>query len=54
MFCYLQGTKNLKITFLKVNPISIKSYSDSDYIRDTVDRKFIYRYVFTLAEEAIS
>ena len=53
MFCYLQGTKNLKITFLKANPMSIKSYSDSDYIRDTADRKFTYRYVFTLTEGAI-
>ena len=53
MFHYLQGTKNLKITFSEVNLMSIKSYSDSDYIEDTADRKFIYKYMFILAEGAV-
>ena len=54
MFHYLQGIKNLKIMFLEVNPMSIRSYSDSDYTEDTVDRKFTYRYVFTLTERVLS
>ena len=53
MFCYLQGIKNLKIMFSEVNSISIKSYSDLDYTEDTADRKFTYRYIFTLTEGAI-
>ena len=54
MFCYLQGTKNLKITFSGANPMGIKGYSDSDYTGDTADRKSTHRYLFTLAGGAIS
>ena len=33
--------------------MSIKDYLDSDYAENTADRKFTYRYVFTLTERAI-
>ena len=53
VFWYLQGSKNVKITYLKVSHKGILGFSDLDYTEDSVNRKFTHRYVFTLAEEAI-
>jgi hypothetical protein len=49
---YLQGTKDLMLTYRKIEYLHIVGYSDSDYAGD--DRKSTSGYVFTLAGEAIS
>ena len=54
VFCYLQGSKNAKITYSKDSHKDIFEYSDSDYAEDSMNKKFTYKYVFTLAEEVIS
>ena len=54
MFQYLQGTRNLKITYSGANPTGIFGYLNSDYAGDTSDRKSTHEYVFTLAGGAIS
>ena len=54
VFRYLQGTKDLKITYSQACPNGIFAYSDSDYAGDSMDRKSTHGYVFTLAGGAIS
>ena len=54
VFCYLQGTKALKITYSQACPNGIFAYLDLDYAGDSMDRKSTYGYVFTLAGGAIS
>ena len=54
VFQYLQGSKNAKITYSEVSHKGILRFSDSDYTKDFINRKFTHRYVFTLAEEAIA
>ena len=49
---YLQGTKNLMMTYRRSDSLHIVGYSDSDYVGD--DRKSMSGYVFTLAGGAIS
>jgi hypothetical protein len=49
---YLQGTKDLMLTYRKSNSLQIAGYSDFYYVRD--DRKSTSGYVFTLAGGAIS
>ena len=54
VFRYLQGTKDLKITYSGQSPTGVYGYSDSDYAGDTADQKSTHRYAFTLAGGAIS
>ena len=54
VFQYLQGSKNVKITYSKVSYKGILRFSDSDYTEDSVNRKFTHEYVFTLAEKVIA
>ena len=49
---YLQGTKNLMMTYKRSDSLHIVRYSDSDYAED--DRKSTSGYVFTLTGGAIS
>jgi len=49
---YLQGTKDLMLTYRRSESLKILGYSDSDYAGD--DRKSTSGYVFTLAKGAIS
>ena len=49
---YLQGMKGLMMTYRRSDSLYIVGYSNSDYARD--NRKSTSRYVFTLAEGAIS
>jgi hypothetical protein len=51
---YVQGTKDLMLTYRRSNPLEIKGYSDADYAGDKDDRKSTTGYVFTLAGGAIS
>jgi hypothetical protein len=53
-FRYLQGTKDLMLTYRRSDSLEIKGYSDTDYVGDRDDRKSMSRYIFTLAGGAIS
>jgi hypothetical protein len=48
---YLQGTKDLMLTYRRSDSLHIVGYSDSDYAGD--DRKCTSGYIFTLAGGAI-
>jgi hypothetical protein len=51
---YVQGTKDLMLTYRRSDSLEIKGYSDADYARDKDDRKSITGCVFTLAGGPIS
>jgi hypothetical protein len=51
---YVQGTKDLMLTYTRSDSLEIEGYLDSDSAGDVDDRKSISRYVFTLAKGAIS
>jgi hypothetical protein len=51
---YVQGTKDLMLTYRRSDSLEIKGYSDADYAGDKYDRKYTTGYVFTLAGGAIS
>jgi hypothetical protein len=51
---YVQGTKDLMLTYRRSDFLEIKGYSDADYAGDKDDRKSTKGYVFTLAGGAIS
>jgi hypothetical protein len=44
---YVQGTKDLMLTYRRSDSLEIKGYSDADYAED--DRKSTSGYMFTLA-----
>jgi hypothetical protein len=51
---YVQGTKDLMLTYRRSDSLEIKGYSDADYAGDKDERKSTTGYVFTLAGGAIS
>jgi hypothetical protein len=51
---YVQGTKDLMLTYRRSDSLEIKGYSDADYARDKDDRKSTIGYVFTLTGGSIS
>jgi hypothetical protein len=51
---YVQGTKDLILTYRRSKSLVIEGYSDSDFAGDKDDRKSTSGYVFTLAGGAIS
>jgi hypothetical protein len=51
---YVQGTKDLMLTYRRSDSLEIKGYSDPDYAGDKDDRKSTTGYMFTLAGGAIS
>src|SRR3954470_24283899 len=51
---YVQGTKDLMLTYKSSDSLEIKGYSDADFAGDKDDRKSTSGYVFTLAGGAIS
>jgi hypothetical protein len=51
---YVQGTKDLMLTYRRSESLVIEGYSDSDFAGDKDDRKSTSGYVFTLAGGAIS
>jgi hypothetical protein len=53
-FRYLQGTKDLMLTYRRSDSLEIKGYSDADYAGDRDDRKSTSGYIFTLVGGAIS
>jgi hypothetical protein len=46
---YVQGTKDLMLTYRRSDSLEIKGYSDADYAGDKDERKSTTGYVFTLA-----
>jgi hypothetical protein len=54
VLCYVQGIKDLMLTYRKSDSLEIKGYSDADYAGDKDDRKSTTGYVFTLVGGAIS
>jgi hypothetical protein len=51
---YVQGIKDLMLTYRRSDSLEIKGYSNADYAGDKDERKSTTGYVFTLAEGAIS
>ena len=51
---YLQGTKNLMLTYRRSDNLEVVGYSDSDFAGCVDSRKSTSGYVFMLAEGAIS
>ena len=51
---YVQGTKEIMLTYKRSDSLEIKGYSDADFAGDRDDRKSTSGYVFTLAGGAIS
>ena len=51
---YLQGTKNYKFTYKRSDHLEVVRYSDFDFVGCSDSRKSTSRYVFLLAEGAIS
>jgi hypothetical protein len=51
---YVQGTKDLMLTYRISDSLDIKGYLDADYAGDKDDRKATTGYVYTLARGAIS
>jgi hypothetical protein len=51
---YVQGTKDLMLTYRRSDSLEIKGYSDVDYVGDKDDRKSTIGYVFTLIGGVIS
>ena len=50
---YVQGTKDLMLTYRRSDSLEIRGYSDADFAGDKDDRKSTSGYVFTLAGGAI-
>ncbi|XP_074305407.1 secreted RxLR effector protein 161-like [Silene latifolia] len=51
---YLQGTKELMLTYRRSNHLEMIGYSDSDYAGCVDSRKSTFGYLFLLAEWAVS
>ncbi|XP_042988660.1 secreted RxLR effector protein 161-like [Carya illinoinensis] len=51
---YLQGTKDLVLTYQRSDILDIVGYSDADFVGCLDDRKSTSGYVFMMAREAIS
>ena len=51
---YVQGTKDLMLTYRRSDSLEIRGYSDADFAGDKDDRKSTSGYVFTLAGGTIS
>ena len=51
---YLQGTKDLMLTYRHTNTLEVVGFSDSDYSGYVDDKKSISSYIFMMAEGAVS
>ncbi|XP_074289175.1 secreted RxLR effector protein 161-like [Silene latifolia] len=51
---YLQGTKELMLTYRRSDHLKVIGYSDSDYVGGVDSRKSTFGYFFLLPEGAIS
>ena len=51
---YLQGTKDLMLTYRHTNILEVVGFSDSDYEGCVDDKKSTSSYIFMMVEGAIS
>ena len=51
---YLQGTKNLMLTYRYTDTLEVVAFSDSDYACYVDDKKFTSSYIFMMSEGAVS
>ena len=51
---YLQGTKDLMLTYRRTDTLKVVGFSDSDYAGCVDDKKSTSSYIFMMAEGAIS
>ena len=51
---YLQGTKDLMLTYQCTDTLEVVGFSDSDYARCVDDKKFTSSYIFMMAKGAVS
>ena len=51
---YLQGTKDLFLTYRRINTLEVVGFSDSDYAGCMDDKNSISGYIFMMAKGAIS
>ena len=51
---YLQGTKDLMLTYRCTNTFETVGFSDSDYVGYVDDKKSTYDYIFMMAKGAVS
>ena len=54
VFRYLQGTKNLMLTYRRTDTLGVVGFSDSDYADGVDDKKSTSGYIFMMAEGAVS
>ena len=51
---YLQGTKNLMLTYRCTDTLEVVAFSDLDYAGYVDDKKFTSGYIFMMSEGAVS
>ena len=51
---YLQGTKDLLLTYRHIDTLEVVGFSDSDYANYVDDKKSISGYIFMMAEGVVS
>ena len=53
IFRYLNGTEDAQLIFVSSNPTEVEGYTDSDYARNSDNRKSTPGYIFTYGGGAI-
>ena len=51
---YLQGTKDLMLTYRHIETLGVVGFSDSDYASCVDDKKSTFGYIFMMIERAVS
>ena len=51
---YLQGTKDLMLTYRNTDTLEVVDFSDSDYASCVDDKKFTSSYIFMMTEGGVS
>ena len=51
---YLQGTKDLMLTYRRIKTLGVVGFSDSDYASCVDDKKSTFGYIFMMTERAVS
>ena len=51
---YLQGTKDLILTYRRTDTLEMFGFSDSNYVGWVDDKKYTFGYIFMMAEGAVS
>ena len=51
---YLQGTKDLMLTYRRTDTLGVVGFSDFDYAGCVDDKKSTFGYIFMMVEEVVS